>query len=270
MRFLTSALLVFGLLTATALPVSAGLEDGYIDNEQQDDGDVVLVVGSDGAVSQPAPAGGMLTCTLHDFEFQIEGFYGPEVAPTDELVESNYYWLFCRNAAGDLVVSRLFQYLPGVTIIDPAELARRARNELAVTYPQPRTSPAIGIDQLVGIDTWLWIDPVAWQPLTATAAIPGLSVSATATPEHVTWVMGDGETVVCDGPGTPFDETRSVADQSTDCSHLYQDAGDHTASVTITWSVTWSASDGSGGTLADVTRTTQFPVSVVERQAIGR
>ena len=82
--------------------------------------------------------------------------------------------------------------------------------------------------------------------------------------------MGDGTRVTCDGPGTPYDDTKPESAQSTDCSHLYQSRGAYTASATITWSVAWSASDGSGGQLADASRTTQFPMNVVERQAVGR
>ena len=82
--------------------------------------------------------------------------------------------------------------------------------------------------------------------------------------------MDDGTTVVCDGPGTVYDPSRPPADQATDCGHVYQRRGGHTASATITWTVGWSSSDGSGGSLADVSRTTQFPMTVIEHQAVGR
>lgn len=276
MRRPVTLLLVLALLF-TPFPASAGEDDsklgGFKDSGQKDNGDVTLIAESDGSLTQPRPRGGRLSCTLHD----IIGTVGQGIVaigilrePTEVLEEEWYYWLVCRDADDQIVVERLFQYLPGTTIISPAELAQRATNELAIPYPEPRTSPSIAINQLVGIDTWMWIDPAAWQPITATAAIPGLSVSATATPRHITWDMGDGTTVVCDGPGTPYDDTRREADQSTDCSHTYQDRGAYTATATVTWAVTWSASDGSTGSLADVSRTTQFPMNVAERQAVGR
>ncbi|MDZ7674593.1 MAG: hypothetical protein U5K30_05945 [Acidimicrobiales bacterium] len=219
-------------------------------------------------MSQPAPKGGTLDCTLYQHAPSLDGVENPPLASAD-LQEDYYYWLTCTDASGEQVVARFFQYEPGVNVIDPAELARRARDQLDIRYPEPRTSPAFTIDQIVGIDTWLWIDPAAWEPISATASIPGLAVSATATPHHVTWDLGDGTTVTCHGPGTPYDDSRPPSEQSTDCSHLYQDAGAHTASATITWTVEWSATDGTGGPLADANRTTEFPMTVVERQAVG-
>lgn len=270
-QLIVGLLLTAFVLAALATSVGASGSGDYKRPTQGSDGDVVLTVGRDGSVAQPAPAGGggTLDCELllhaPSFETPTEN---PAPAGT-ELEEGHYYWLTCTDAAGERVVTRFFQYRPGENVIDPAELARRARDQLAIRYPEPRTSPDMTIDQIVGIDTWLWIDPAAWEPVTATASIPGLSISATATPSHVTWDMGDGTVVTCDGPGTPYDDAEPVADQTTDCRHLYQDAGAYTASATVTWTVEWSATDGTGGPLADVSRTTRFPMSVIERQAVG-
>lgn len=273
MRRVGGLLLGVVLALVVAVPAGADIKGEKNRPEQKEDGNVVLTVGSDGSMTQPRPRGGRLSCTLHEFVGVIgQGVVGIGVLveAAETLQEDWYYWLVCRDAAGEVVFERPFRYQVGVNVITPQELAQRATEELAIRWPEPRTSPSIAIDQLVGIDTWMWIDPAAWQPITATAAIPGMSVSATATPRHVTWDMGDGTTVVCDGPGTPFDDDRPEADQSTDCSHVYQDRGLYTASATVTWSVTWSASDGGSGSLADVTRTTQFPMRVAERQAVGR
>ena len=264
--------LLVALLAAT--PVGA---DRYVerDIEQQDQGDVILTVGEDGSVTQPSggASGGTLVCQLFAHAPSFEAPTDNPPLATSDLVVDGYYWLTCDDTATDppvQVVARIFQYVPGETIIGPDELARRARGQLAILYPEPQTSPGHGIDQIVGIETWLWIDDAAWQPISASASIPGLSVTATATPRQVTWDMGDGTTVTCDGPGTVYDPSRSPADQSTDCGHVYQRRGAHTAAATITWMVEWSASDGSGGPLTDVSRTTQFPMTVVERQAVGR
>ncbi len=272
-RLAVAAAVVLSAFLLASAPANADLKGEKNKAEQKQDGDVVLTAGSDGRVSQPAPRGGRLECTLHDIIGVVgQGIVaiGISVGPTQELVEDHYYWLVCRDAAGTVVVERLFRHQPGVTIITADELAQRATNELAIRYPEPRTSPSMAINQLVGIDTWMWIDPAAWQPITATAAIPGLSVTATATPRHTVWDMGDGTTVTCTGPGIPYDDDRPEADQATDCSHTYQRRGAYSATATIIWSVRWSASDGGAGTLADVARTTQFPMNVAERQAVGR
>jgi hypothetical protein len=89
----------------------------------------------------------------------------------------------------------------------------------------------------------------------------------------VTWSMGDGATVTCDGPGTPWNPDGGDG-QTTDCSHVYQHvsadqaSGRYPVSATVTWAVTWSSTTGDGGTLADASRTTTFDLDVTERQAV--
>lgn len=266
-RSLVTSLIVVALL----LPVRASADIGGEKRTEQDgDGNVTLTVGADGSVSQPAARGGTLDCAVYEFAPSFESPAQNPALAGDQLVEEQYYWLTCTDAAGEMVVARLFQYQPGETAITADELARRAQDQLAIRYPEPRTSPGFGIDQIVGIETWMWIDAATWQPVSATASIPGLSVSATATPRQVTWDMGDATTVVCEGPGTPYDAERPIVDQSSDCTHVYQRRGAHVASATVVWSVAWRSSDGTSGSLADASRTTQFPMTVVERQAVGR
>ncbi len=265
--------LLAGLLMTTAMlliaPSSAGAGSSEFKNPDQGaDGAVTLTAGRDGSVRQPPARGGTLACRTFDLRADTTHILvGGEAASLQVGIP---YWLICHNAAGEEVVSRLFLYEPGVAVLSPADLAVRARNELALLYPEPRTSPAISLSQIPGIDTWMWVDAALWEPIVATAGIPGLSVSATATPQTMTWDMGDGTVVTCDGPGTPYDDSRPEADQSTDCSHVYQSRGAYTATATITWSISWSSSDGDGGELADASRSTQFAMTVIERQAIGQ
>jgi hypothetical protein len=51
----------------------------------------------------------------------------------------------------------------------------------------------------------LWIDLGAWHDKTASAS------TATAAPSKVVWDMGDGHTLTCDGPGTPYSAADSDA-----------------------------------------------------------
>lgn len=72
--------------------------------------------------------------------------------------------------------------------------------------------PNIGIDPkptgkgLVGLPVWMWNKPapVHTGPVTATARAGAVSVTATATVANVVWAMGDGQSVTCTGPGTPY------------------------------------------------------------------
>ena len=70
------------------------------------------------------------------------------------------------------------------------------------------------------------------------------------------------------GPGTPYDPNKPDDAQSTDCGHTYQHDGGRTVLTTIEWTVSWTSTDGTGGTLPSVRRSTQFPVTVEQRQAV--
>jgi hypothetical protein len=43
-------------------------------------------------------------------------------------------------------------------------------------------------EELMFLPTWLWLAG-GWAPTSATATVPGFSVTATATPTSVTWSM---------------------------------------------------------------------------------
>jgi hypothetical protein len=86
---------------------------------------------------------------------------------------------------------------------------------------------------------------VAWQTLTATANARTVTATATATPAKVVWDMGDGDSVTCDGPGTPYSASDSNA--TTDCSYTWPQAGNYTVTATVYWSVTWTAVGTAGG-----------------------
>jgi hypothetical protein len=185
------------------------------------------------------------------------------------LVEGQMYWRFCVNAAGERVSYRLFIYEPGVPPVSGAELAVMARSEVILELPEPRANPPVTAEQLVGVKTWLWLDRADWQPASATATVPGISATVTATPVATEWAMGDGETEHCDGPGTPYTDGA----RTTDCGHVYsiastnESGGLYDAMVTVVWRVRWTASDGTGGDLGTLRRTTPFQLQVGERQA---
>jgi hypothetical protein len=208
---------------------------------------------------------------LHDFGGPTGGG-GPAVGPgapaEPPFVEGQTYVIVCTNPAGETVYAAITTYQPGVTVVDDLTLARQAYRELPLLYPDPHTSPPFNTNQLVGERTWLWIDESAWRDQSATAAVAGLSATATAHPTMVIWDLGDGTTVTCNGPGTPYDTSRPPEEQHTDCSHVYQDSGDYEITATIVWEVSWSASTGAGGTLAPLQRGTTFPVAVEQRQAV--
>ena len=151
----------------------------------------------------------------------------------------------------------------------PAALAEQAEKELGLPSPAIETAPPNGSPQLVGVATWLWIDPGAWQTLTASATAGPVTATATAVPTKVVWDMGDGDTVTCDGPGTPY--SSSDPDATTDCSYTWPDPGSYTVTATVYWSVTWTATGAAGGgNLGEQGGpAAQVAVQVTESQAIN-
>ena len=54
--------------------------------------------------------------------------------------------------------------------VDPVVVAEQAANQLAFASPKIEMAPPTGASQLVGVATWLWIDPAPSKLLTATAS----------------------------------------------------------------------------------------------------
>src|SRR3546814_14894182 len=65
--------------------------------------------------------------------------------------------------------------------------------------------------------------------------------------------MGNGDTGVCQGPGTPYDAGRPASEQTTDCSYTYgrssasEPDGAYLVTATVRWNVTWTIVGAPGG-----------------------
>jgi hypothetical protein len=150
------------------------------------------------------------------------------------------------------------QVATGTPAIDPYSVARQAENSLRLpplTGHFDPSGPAV-----VNLPTWLWIDADIWHSYSVTASVGSVSATAVATPSSVTWSMGDGDVVTCDGPGTPFDSGQPSSQQSTRCFYTYaissagqpsSDGNPNDAAfdveTTIDWSVAWSVRGARGG-----------------------
>ncbi|MFC5939960.1 hypothetical protein [Micromonospora harpali] len=185
--------------------------------------------------------------------------------------EGGWYARTCvANGLGSQEVPVWLDQAPTVNL---AALAQAARSRLRLPSPQIRTNPAIAPFVLVQVPVWLWVDPATWGARSATASVPGVSVTATATPTRVVWSFGDGsDDLTCTGPGKPW-KPGTDPQASSACGHTYTSSSAVAAGAafqlraTVTWSVTWSGA-GSGGTLAPLTTTSTVSVRVAESQAI--
>jgi hypothetical protein len=154
----------------------------------------------------------------------------------------------------------------------PEDLAQQARSQLRMPSPRIVSNPTE--TQLVTLPTWLWLERDSWGPQSATASVPGVSVTAVATPTSVSWSMGDGTELTCTGPGTPFPPGGNPDAASPDCGHTYHRSsarapgGAFPVSATVHWTVTWSGA-GTGGTFPDMTTNASASFRVAEAQALG-
>ncbi|MEV0966464.1 hypothetical protein AB0J25_28445 [Streptomyces sp. NPDC049910] len=156
----------------------------------------------------------------------------------------------------------------------PVEVVvQRAVERLELPQPVIRTSPDEDLVQVVHVPTWMWVDRGTWGPVSASAAVEGVTVTATARPRRAVWSMGEGGRVVCRGPGTPYSEAFSPKAASPDCGYTYRRAsvsvpgGAYTVSVQVTWDVEWRGG-GQAGVVPGLVMTAQRQLVVDEVQAV--
>lgn len=153
----------------------------------------------------------------------------------------------------------------------PEEVAQIARKRLRLPAPTITASPSG--TQLVHLPTWLWLSS-GWTTTNSTASVPGVAVTAVAIPVSTAWSTGDGHTVTCAGPGTPFPHAADPQSSSPDCGHTYRRSSARepgqafTVSVTVQWNVTWSGA-GQGGAFPNLTTTATTTFRVAESQALN-
>lgn len=163
---------------------------------------------------------------------------------------------------------------PGVAMT-PAQLAQRAVRLLPLRGPEIGMAPAPGSTGLVGVPVWMWtaVTPSTWGPISRTAAVTGLSVTATARAARIVWSMGDGHSVTCAGPGTPYAEALGSKASPT-CGYVYamssvgQPGEKYTVTATTTWNVTWAGGGQTGA--VTVTRSSTTQVGIGELQVLVR
>ena len=153
------------------------------------------------------------------------------------------------------------------------EVSWLAVERLKLPSPVIRMSPSKHERQMVGVPSWLWVEAAGWEPVSETAQVPGVSVTATAVPREVVWLMGEGGRVVCGGPGTPYSAAFAPGAESPDCGYTYrrsslgEPGGTFTVSVALSWDVTWEGGGESGRGPGMVT-VSEVDVTVDEIQAL--
>lgn len=155
----------------------------------------------------------------------------------------------------------------------PAQLAQQAVDTMRLDGPAIGMAPPVGKTGLVGLPVWLWttVRASTWGPTSASASVPGLTVTATARAKRIVWDMGDGHSVTCASPGTPYSVDKG-ARSSPNCGYVYtrssasQPGHAYKVTATTTWDVAWSGGGQSG--VITVTRSSTAAVRIGEMQVL--
>ena len=226
-------------------------------------------------VDSPSSGGGVSDC---DWQ-RLEGEYA---ATTDRMAANgigpprgpepgSWYRRICYH--GDETSTATIHWVTDT--VDIAALAQQASDSVPIPAPGIGINPTPDEGAVVNTETWLWVN--GWGPVSAQASAGDIVVTATASPRRVTWDMGNGDRVTCDGPGTPYDRTRPSDVQSTSCSYTYRQSsaraedGAFTVTATVVWDVTWSVTGApGGGALGTAPRSESVRLPVKEIQAVNR
>ena len=162
---------------------------------------------------------------------------------------------------------------------NPAVLAQQAYAQLALPKPTlgrspdlSKGDPAKGGQSYTIVNLWTryFTDPATWAPISRTVTLRGVYATVTATPEALVFNPGDGNLPVsCAGPGAPWSEADGFNPPSAgECGYQYKqvEASPITGTESISWTVSWTGSNGSGGEFPVATTSTasQFIVEQIE------
>ncbi|WP_436800935.1 ATP/GTP-binding protein [Streptomyces avermitilis] len=183
--------------------------------------------------------------------------------------KSDLYFRACTDGGDGFVVVPQGQPAPHV---DPRELAQRAVDSMTLLGPDIASPKAAG-KYTVGVPMWMWVNQSAttFGPNTASASAGGITVTATAKVSEIVWQMGDGASVTCNGPGTPYQASEGMA-QSPTCGHMYSKtsavarSGKYPVTATSTWTIDWQGG-GAAGQLTEI-RQTNVQVAIGELQVV--
>lgn len=165
--------------------------------------------------------------------------------------------------------------------INARMLAELAYAEIRVPPTKVELAPAG--QTKVNLPTWAWLDGATFKPVSVTASVPLLGISATTTAEpravQIDPGTPDAETYPADGVcqvvsgrvGEPY--ARGKAEQEPPCGVKYlrsSGTGSYPLKATVTWHIHWTGTNAPGGDLPDGEFGATQQVVVQEIQAVNR
>jgi hypothetical protein len=196
--------------------------------------------------------------------------YAPAGFQVTKYIDGVVWNLYARDCTIDGAATAQYEWIPNLT---GEQLSAEAYDSVKKLVPQPDVQLSRPADNLlVNVDTSIAVNPI--QPITATATIPGRSATVTATPTRIDIVTGshvttDTQRLSCPPWGgaattcvwTPIYPSVEKVTGTNDHRHH--------GSVSVVWNVVWTSTDGTGGTLDQLTTTTPIQFAVREIQTIG-
>jgi enoyl reductase len=160
-------------------------------------------------------------------------------------------------------------------------LAQLAYGEIRVSSTNVDLAPE-GTTK-VNLPTWAWLDTAKFKPVSVTASVPllGLSATTAAEPASLKIIPGTddavtypafGECAIRDGRiGEPY--AKGKTEKTPPCGVKYlRSSGDGSFKLqaTVTWKIHWTSTTGQGGELPNGTFGADQDVVVQEIQAVNR
>ena len=160
-------------------------------------------------------------------------------------------------------------------VVDPVTLARAAVEAAAIPAPSVETNPRITTDDgvegaaVVGVDTWVWAASGTPSHVEVRATAGSTSVTVAADAGGLSLSAPRARTR-CTGWGEPWREGVSREGDS-DCVVVFtRSAARVPLTVSATYDITWTSTNGTSGTLEALTTTTTIDLPVAEIQTINR
>jgi hypothetical protein len=105
-------------------------------------------------------------------------------------------------------------------IPDARTIALNASKQVPFVTAEVHTAPAVGHPTYVHLENWLWVPGGQWRVVEASVTVGGTTVTVTAEPSKIEWVMGDGNTKVCRNAGRAW--VKGMTDAAkTSCGYAY-------------------------------------------------
>ncbi|QNF93330.1 hypothetical protein [Janibacter sp. YB324] len=186
------------------------------------------------------------------------------------------------KVASGAAVSDCFGSAPAADVVPAAQVARprvtaasvrqEAVDQITLTKPDLQASPCLAdagsCRGTVGVPVWLWVgDGDGGLPSESASATAGrFSIQATAKVSKVKWSLGDGQSTVCSGAGTKYDED-AHGWSAPECGfeNGWKKPGTYTLTATYVWDISWSG-DQTGSATQSMSSTRQ--VTVGELQSV--